>query len=174
MGKTLPGRRYCWRLSRYQKNVKIYEEIQDERLPACQGERSSFGIKVRKAICITSQMRWLYYIQELLSPKWHTQAVGLIYSHPDVIFDHLMSLDKSRTTWDSEFIDGWVVERVFEFDELVEIKMKNPVSTFFLDLPNPFRQINSLIYSSPYKIFGSNEVGSETEMEDLPSHSPMS
>jgi len=57
VGKTLPGRRYCWRLSRYQKNVKIYEEIQDERLPACQGERSSFGIKVRKAICITSQMR---------------------------------------------------------------------------------------------------------------------
>jgi len=37
-----------------------------------------------------------------------------------------MSLDKSRTTWDSEFIDGWVVERVGEFDELVEIKMKNP------------------------------------------------
>ena len=100
--------------------------------------------------------------------------MGLIYSHPDVIFDHLMSLDKSRSTWDSEFIDGSVVERVGEFDELVEIKMKNPVSTLFLDLPNPFRQINSLIYSSPYKIFGSNEVGSETETEDLPSHSPMS
>uniref|UniRef100_A0A7S0KE79 Protein ENHANCED DISEASE RESISTANCE 2 C-terminal domain-containing protein n=2 Tax=Micromonas pusilla TaxID=38833 RepID=A0A7S0KE79_MICPS len=37
-----------------------------------------------------------------------------------------MSLDKSRSTWDSEFIDGSVVERVGEFDELVEIKMKNP------------------------------------------------
>ena len=61
--------------------------------------------------------------------------MGLIYSHPDAIFDHLMSLDKSRTTWDSEFIDGWVVERVGEFDELVEIKMKNPGA--LLDLPNP-------------------------------------
>ena len=70
--------------------------------------------------------------------------MGLIYSHPDAIFDHLMSLDKSRTTWDSEFINGSVVESVGEFDELVEIKMKNPVSTLFFGFAQPF---------SPDKLF---------------------
>ena len=55
-----------------------------------------------------------------------------------------MSLDKSRTTWDSEFINGSVVESVGEFDELVEIKMKNPVSTLFFGFAQPF---------SPDKLF---------------------
>jgi len=99
---TSRRKRTHWRIAGYHKYVKTYEKSFDHRevLPVSHGDHVSHGVK----------------------------GESLIYSHPDVIFNHLMDLHVSRATWDCAFTEGSVVEHISEFDDVLELAIKFPFS----------------------------------------------
>lgn len=101
-GMTSRRKRTHWRIAGYHKYVKTYEKSFDHRevLPVSHGDHVSHGVK----------------------------GESLIYSHPDVIFNHLMDLHVSRATWDCAFTEGSVVEHISEFDDVLELAIKFPFS----------------------------------------------
>ena len=56
-----------------------------------------------------------------------SQGVGLIFSHPEFVFNLLMDLGKSRSHWDLTFDHGEVVERLADNSDIIRVTFRKQV-----------------------------------------------
>ena len=62
-----------------------------------------------------------------ISHSHASQGVGLIFSHPEFVFNLLMDLGKSRSHWDLTFDRGEVVQRLADNSDIIRVTYRKQV-----------------------------------------------